>query len=148
MGTDVDRQPGMRPIVHFVDGPAQSETAQQAAFPGKHTVLATPLTPRIRFRGCCGSGSRPPNPHCSIAGACSLATPSRACLTVLRTGSTTSSPSLNRLDPAGYRPFPRGSAGQMSSPDHGIRVAAFEWLRRQVELHGDVLPHALLARGF
>ena len=32
--------------------------------------------------------------------------------------------------------------------DATVRNAAFEWLRVQVESHGDVLPRALLARGF
>jgi putative restriction endonuclease len=32
--------------------------------------------------------------------------------------------------------------------DHRVRLEAFEWLRRQVDLHGDVLPWALLSRGF
>jgi putative restriction endonuclease len=32
--------------------------------------------------------------------------------------------------------------------DHGIRIAAFEWLSRQVEIRGDVLPWALLTFGF
>lgn len=33
-------------------------------------------------------------------------------------------------------------------PDPAIRRAAFEWLSTQVEVHGDVLPWALLQRGF
>jgi hypothetical protein len=33
-------------------------------------------------------------------------------------------------------------------PDSEIRRAAFEWLAAQVEIHGDVLPWALLVRGF
>lgn len=32
--------------------------------------------------------------------------------------------------------------------DHDIRMAAFEWLSRQVEITGDVVPWALLALGF
>jgi putative restriction endonuclease len=32
--------------------------------------------------------------------------------------------------------------------DSTIRLAAFEWLRRQVAVHGDVLPWSLLVRGF
>jgi putative restriction endonuclease len=34
------------------------------------------------------------------------------------------------------------------SPDLPVRLAAFDWLSRQVELHGDVLPWAVLHRGF
>jgi putative restriction endonuclease len=33
-------------------------------------------------------------------------------------------------------------------PDPEIRRAAFEWLSTQIEIHGDVLPWALLVRGF
>ncbi len=32
--------------------------------------------------------------------------------------------------------------------DARVRAAAFEWLARQVSIHGDVLPRAVLARGF
>jgi putative restriction endonuclease len=32
--------------------------------------------------------------------------------------------------------------------DLRVRLAAFEWLREQVELHGDVLPRSLLEQGF
>ena len=32
--------------------------------------------------------------------------------------------------------------------DAAVRNAAFEWLRAQVDSVGDVLPRALLARGF
>jgi putative restriction endonuclease len=32
--------------------------------------------------------------------------------------------------------------------DLGVRLAAFDWLSRQVELHGDVLPRSLLEQGF
>jgi putative restriction endonuclease len=32
--------------------------------------------------------------------------------------------------------------------DLGVRLAAFDWLREQVEFHGDVLPRALLEQGF
>lgn len=32
--------------------------------------------------------------------------------------------------------------------DYGIRMAAFDWLSRQVNIRGDVLPWALLALGF
>ncbi|MCK5765233.1 MAG: HNH endonuclease [Bacteroidales bacterium] len=32
--------------------------------------------------------------------------------------------------------------------DHEIRLAAFEWLKNQVELHGDVLDYRLLYEGF
>lgn len=32
--------------------------------------------------------------------------------------------------------------------DHAIRMAAFDWLSRQVDGRGDVLPWALLAWGF
>ena len=34
------------------------------------------------------------------------------------------------------------------SADADIRRAAFDWLAEQVDLHGDVLPRATLARGF
>ncbi len=34
------------------------------------------------------------------------------------------------------------------SLDHEIRIAAFDWLKGQVALHGDVLPRRLLAEGF
>lgn len=32
--------------------------------------------------------------------------------------------------------------------DRHVRLAAFEWQRRQTDLHGEVLPRALLAEGF
>ena len=32
--------------------------------------------------------------------------------------------------------------------DERVRAAAFDWLARQVSLHGDVLPRAALAHGF
>ena len=32
--------------------------------------------------------------------------------------------------------------------DHRVRLAAFEWLREQTAVHGDVLPRTLLAEGF
>jgi putative restriction endonuclease len=32
--------------------------------------------------------------------------------------------------------------------DHRVRLEAFDWLRHQVNLHGDVLPWSTLARGF
>ena len=32
--------------------------------------------------------------------------------------------------------------------DRKIRIAAFAWLSDQVEIHGDVLPRGLLAKGF
>jgi len=32
--------------------------------------------------------------------------------------------------------------------DGDVRIAAFDWLRRQVEIHGDVLPRDLLVEGF
>lgn len=35
----------------------------------------------------------------------------------------------------------------MENLDHKIRVASFEWLSKQVELHGDVLPRKLLEIG-
>ncbi len=35
-----------------------------------------------------------------------------------------------------------------TSFDHRIRLASFDWLRQQVDLHGDVLPWLLLSRGF
>lgn len=35
-----------------------------------------------------------------------------------------------------------------STHDNRIRTAAFKWLTEQVELHGDVLPRDLLAKGF
>ncbi len=34
------------------------------------------------------------------------------------------------------------------SPDHRIRQRCFEWLAEQSEIHGEVLPRDLLARGF
>lgn len=37
----------------------------------------------------------------------------------------------------------RGSANDLK-----VRLAAFEWLRSQVDLHGEVLPRALLSAGF
>ncbi|MCH7709954.1 MAG: HNH endonuclease, partial [Myxococcales bacterium] len=33
-------------------------------------------------------------------------------------------------------------------PDQHVRLAAFEWLRHQIDLQGEVLPWSLLARGF
>lgn len=36
----------------------------------------------------------------------------------------------------------------MPDTDHRIRMAAFTWLRHQVDLHGDVLPWSLLSEGF
>jgi putative restriction endonuclease len=40
----------------------------------------------------------------------------------------------------------------LSSPqasiDHRVRLAAFEWLEKQTQIHGDVLPRELLAQGF
>ena len=33
-------------------------------------------------------------------------------------------------------------------PDHDVRLAAFDWLAKQVDLHGDVLEWSLLLRGF
>ena len=35
-----------------------------------------------------------------------------------------------------------------STHDHSIRQRAFEWLSEQSEIHGDVLPWKILARGF
>jgi putative restriction endonuclease len=32
--------------------------------------------------------------------------------------------------------------------DNRVRATAFDWLTSQVEIHGDVLPRDLLARGF
>jgi putative restriction endonuclease len=32
--------------------------------------------------------------------------------------------------------------------DLRVRLAAFEWLNEQVEVHGDVLPRSLLEQGF
>jgi len=34
------------------------------------------------------------------------------------------------------------------SLDHEIRIAAFQWLAEQVNIHGDVLPRMLLSQGF
>jgi putative restriction endonuclease len=34
------------------------------------------------------------------------------------------------------------------SLDHEIRIAAFDWLKEQVSIHGDVLPRILLTQGF
>lgn len=36
----------------------------------------------------------------------------------------------------------------MPPRDHALRLAAFEWLARQVDLHGGVLPWAILLNGF
>lgn len=32
--------------------------------------------------------------------------------------------------------------------DHRVRLAAFQWLRAQVDVHGEVLPRSVLAEGF
>jgi len=32
--------------------------------------------------------------------------------------------------------------------DLRVRLAAFEWLKEQVEVHGDVLPRPILEQGF
>jgi hypothetical protein len=32
--------------------------------------------------------------------------------------------------------------------DLGVRLAAFDWLSQQVEVHGDVLPRSVLVGGF
>jgi putative restriction endonuclease len=34
------------------------------------------------------------------------------------------------------------------SPDHEIRLAAFNWLNKQIQVHGDVLPREILQQGF
>jgi putative restriction endonuclease len=36
----------------------------------------------------------------------------------------------------------------MDYSDHSVRIAAFDWLKEQVAVHGDVLPSSLLAKGF
>jgi len=36
----------------------------------------------------------------------------------------------------------------MSSTDEQIRLAAFNWIRQQTDIHGDVLQRKLLAEGF
>lgn len=36
----------------------------------------------------------------------------------------------------------------MEDRDQAVRLAAFQWLRAQVDLHGEVLPRSLLAEGF
>jgi len=36
----------------------------------------------------------------------------------------------------------------MDDLDHRVRLAAFQWLRAQIDLHGDVLPHSILIEGF
>lgn len=36
----------------------------------------------------------------------------------------------------------------VADSDHKVRQAAFEWLREQARLHGDVLPRNVLAQGF
>lgn len=36
----------------------------------------------------------------------------------------------------------------MDDLDQRVRLAAFQWLRAQVDLHGDVLSHSVLAAGF
>lgn len=41
-----------------------------------------------------------------------------------------------------------GSKRTQQATDLAIRLAAFEWLKRQTELHGEVLPWGLLLRGF
>jgi len=35
-----------------------------------------------------------------------------------------------------------------STEEQSIRLKAFDWLRKQVEIHGDVLPRQILADGF
>jgi putative restriction endonuclease len=40
------------------------------------------------------------------------------------------------------------SCGHAEAGDLRVRLAAFEWLREQVDLRGDVLPRALLEQGF
>ena len=32
--------------------------------------------------------------------------------------------------------------------DHRVRLAAFQWLRAQMDVHGEVLPRSILAEGF
>jgi hypothetical protein len=44
-----------------------------------------------------------------------------------------------------YRAYP---APMDAAGDLKVRLAASEWLREQVELHGDVLPRSLLEQGF
>ena len=34
------------------------------------------------------------------------------------------------------------------SQDHEIRLAAFEWLNKQLQIYGDVLPRTILEKGF
>ena len=41
-----------------------------------------------------------------------------------------------------------GSALQTTMNDQSIRLAAFDWIALQVDLHGDVLPWSILAPGF
>lgn len=36
----------------------------------------------------------------------------------------------------------------MSDSDRRVRMVAFEWLRHQVDVHGDVLPWSLISQGF
>ncbi|MEO6579106.1 MAG: hypothetical protein ABIO99_09455 [Candidatus Limnocylindria bacterium] len=36
----------------------------------------------------------------------------------------------------------------MSELDHRVRLAAFQWLRAQMDVHGEVLPRSVLAEGF
>ena len=53
--------------------------------------------------------------------------------------------SRSAVEPAG--PFCDPPA-MMSDLDHRVRLAAFEWLDRQVHAHGEELPWSLLAHGF
>jgi putative restriction endonuclease len=36
----------------------------------------------------------------------------------------------------------------MTDIDQRVRIAAFNWLDEQVNIHGDVLPRSILAQGF
>jgi len=36
----------------------------------------------------------------------------------------------------------------LSNFDAEVRLAAFDWLSQLIEIHGDVLPHQVLAQGF
>jgi putative restriction endonuclease len=40
------------------------------------------------------------------------------------------------------------SAAMDAVGDLRVRLAAFEWLKEQVEVHGDVLPRPILEQGF
>ncbi len=59
-----------------------------------------------------------------------------------------SAPSDEAHSQAGRMRRARGSSPYRGDPDARVRVAAFNWLAEQVELHGEVLPRDALAKGF